>query len=63
MNETLNAILARLISIEKKVDCIADPLAHISVEEKGDLLASAFASGDKKRIKAAKKALNGRSLQ
>ncbi|EKD33700.1 MAG: hypothetical protein ACD_75C02623G0006 [uncultured bacterium] len=56
--QTLTAILDRLAAIEKQVNQIANPMAAITMEEKATLLGRAIASGDKQRIKAAKKLIS-----
>jgi len=55
----LQQILDRLIAIEKQVDQIANPMASIALEEKTAILGRAIVSGDKQRIKAAKKLISG----
>lgn len=62
--QTLKAILDRLTAIERQLAHLNNPLAHVSIQEQGEALRKAIASGDKAQIKAVMKGINGgRSLQ
>jgi len=55
-------IMERLDQIERKIDFNNDPVAGASVGEKARIMADAIRSGDKGRIKEAKKIARGGAL-
>ena len=56
----LRQIMDRLKAIEEILQQLADPIAHVSVQEKAELVKRAMATGNKAVIKAAVKQINGR---
>lgn len=61
---TIESILVeirdRLASLEAKIEALNNPVANVSAQERGRILAEAMASGDKQRLKATIKQINGR---
>lgn len=58
--EQNKALLDRIESLEQTVKFYNDPAATMSLQERSDNLVEAIRSGDKARIKLAKKNLNAR---
>lgn len=56
--EQNKALIDRIESLERTVKFYNDPAATMSLQARSDNLAKAIASGDKARIKQAKKDLN-----
>ncbi len=57
--QLLTEILTRLTSIEEKIEFNANPANHLVVVEKTAILKKALATGDRKKIKAATRFING----
>lgn len=57
--QLLLQILARLTAIEESLQHLADPIAHVSVQEKAEIVKRAMATGNKAAVKAAVKQING----
>ena len=53
------AIMARLDTIEEKVDML-NPSKHVAFEKKTSIILAAARTGDKAKLKAAARAVNGR---
>lgn len=51
-------IMQRLDDIYERLEVLMNPMATVTAEQKGKMLADAIKSGDKGRIKAVKKAIN-----
>ncbi len=61
MSQPTNAeIMERLDEIYQRLEVIVNPMSTITAEQKGKMLAEAYKSKDKGRIKATIKAINAR---
>jgi len=59
MEAILIEIRDRLKSLEAKIDFLGNPLARISAQERGAILAKAIQTGDKKHLKNVLRQING----
>jgi hypothetical protein len=57
--QILRKILQRLTSIEEKLEYQSNPARSFAVSEKAAIMRKALATGDKKKIRAASKIING----
>ena len=59
----LRQIMDRLKAIEAILQQLADPIAHVSAQEKAEIVKKAMATGNKAAVRAAVKQINGGEMR